>query len=480
MKTRRKFLETSLLGGSSFALASPLLASSKLASSTRAKSNRVSSFSTNEKPPTRFIFLHKGNGLLPDSLVPPTFDKKLAEAEKKKEAFSVDLDQHDLPKWMSPLSSHKENLTILQGLSGKMCTTGHHTWCSSLGVFKANERLSSIKWATVDFELAKLFPSPFGHIELACFPGGGGNSRGNINGIEKGFSARGPQQPNYAFGSPKVAMQELFKSVATDKSSKANYELERKMLEFVAKNHAKLAKQLRGVEQPKVGNYADAMQNIRDRNGRVEAMAEVIRQHMPKLDEKFLSDSISTVDRQAGHTEILLSSLISGMTNVVTFTLDELGTLYTGLSGIEGENVNQHDVGHGKSVAQFNAIEVREKIRSQHMNVIDNIVTRLKSVPEADGSMFDNTILFYFPDNGETHHSHGTEWPFVVLAGDNTRLDLGRRYIRLPKYGKEGHKTLGNWYTTILNAYGNSIDHYGALDVALTINQKGPIKEFLS
>lgn len=468
MNSRRKFLQTGLLGGSSLALMPQLLSASMAGSS------------TDNKPPTRFIFLHKGNGLLPESLVPPTFDKKLVEAEKKKEALSVDLDQHELPKWMSPLSDHKDNLTILQGLSGKMCTTGHHTWCSSLGVYKANERLSSIKWATVDFELAKLFPSPFGHIELACFPGGGGNSRGNINGIEKGFSARGPQQPNYAFGSPKVAIQELFKSVATDESAKASYELERKMLEFVAKNHAKLANQLRGVEQPKVGNYAGAMQDIRDRNSRVEAMGEVIRQNMPKLDEKYLAENISTVDRQAGHTEILLSSLISGMTNVVTFTLDELGTLYSGLPDIEGENVNQHDVGHGKSVAQFSAVQVREKIRSQHMNVIDDIVTRLKNVPEAGGTMFDNTVLLYFPDNGETHHSHGTEWPFVILAGDNARLDLGRRYIRLPGYGKEGHKTLGNWYTTILNAYGNPIDHFGALDVALTIDQKGPMKEFLS
>ena len=93
--------------------------------------------------------------------------------------------------------------------------------------------------------------------------------------------------------------------------------------------------------------------------------------------------------------------------------------------------------------------------------------------------MFDNTMLFYLPNNGETHHSKGTEWPFIVLAGNNTKLDIGRRYIRLPGYGKEGHKTLGNWYTTILNAYGNSIDHYGALDVGLAIDQKGPIEQFL-
>ena len=464
MENRRKFMQTGLLGAGSLALMPQLLlAESPL-----------------RKPPTRFIFLHKGNGLLPETLVPPTFDDQLRAKERKKEALEVDLDDHDLPAWMSPLAKHQKHLTILQGLSGKMCTTGHHTWCSSLGVFKANERLSSIKWATVDFELAKLFPSPFGHIELACFPSGGGNSRGNINGIEKGFSARGPQQPNYAFGSPQVAIQELFKSVSTDAKSQANYQLEQEMLRFVAENQAALAKELKGVEKPKVGNYADALADIRSRDARVESMADVIRRNLPKLDDKYLADDISTVDRQAGHVEILLSALISGMTNVVTFTLDELGTIYTGLPGIEGENVNQHDVGHGKAVARFNALEVREKIRNQHMEVIDQIVTRLKSVPEGTGTMFDNTLLCYFPDNGETHHSHGTEWPFVVVAGDNTKLNLGRRYIRLPGYAKEGHKTLGNWYTTLLNAYGSDMDHYGALDVGLTIDQKGPIDKFLA
>jgi len=465
MTTRRNFLQTSLYGASTLAMAPSLFAGS-----------------ATSKPPMRFIFMHKGNGLFPRVMVPPTLGKQEMELEQKKQPFSVDLDKHDLPNWMGELSAHKENMTILQGLSGKMCTTGHHTWCSSLGVYKANERLSSIKWATVDFELAKLFPSPFEHIELACFPGGGGNSRGNINGIEKGFSARGPQQPNYAFGSPSVAMQELFKSVSSNKADQIKYQLDREVLQFVAQNENSIARQLAGSEKTKVKNYADSIDSIRRRNKKVDAMSDLIRKHVPKLEEKHFSDSVSTLDRQVAHTEILLSTLISGMTNVVTFTVDELGTRYTGVPGIENENVNQHDVGHGKSIGKFEAEEVRERIRTHHMNLINTIVTRLKSVPEGDGSMFDNTMLFYFPDNGETHHSNGSEWPFLVLAGDNANLDIGRRYIRLPAYGKQGHKTLGNWYTTILNAFGNPTPHYGAFDSALEkfkIDQSGPIKQFL-
>ena len=318
MNNRRDFLKQSLMGAGMLSLM---------------QSPRLSLASG--KPPMRFIFMHRGNGLWPRVCVPPSLDAEMKEREKRKESIDVDLNHHDLPKWLSPLVEHKENLTILQGLSGKMCTTGHHSWCSSLGVFKANERLSSIKWATVDFELAKLFPSPANHIELACFPDGGGNARGSLEGIATGFSASGPQQPNYAFGSPRIALEELFKSVTTDPKARTQYQLDRKVLEFVAQNESASANPLVGVEKVKVQNYADSVENIRERNLKIDAMAETIRRHVPKLDAKYLDPSVNTFDRQVGHAEVLLGALISGLTNVVAFTVDELGHRYTGIPGIE-------------------------------------------------------------------------------------------------------------------------------------------------
>ena len=430
--------------------------------------------------PMRFIFMHRGNGLFPKVCVPPTLGATEQEKENRNEAFEVDLDKHQLPVWMGPLEAHKKDLTIIQGLSGKMCTVGHHSWCSSLGVYKANERPSSIKWATVDFELARLFPSPMEHIELSCFPTDGGNARGSLDGIAKGFSARGPQQPNYAFGSPKIAVDEIFKSVAADKTGQVQYQLQRKLLEFVAGHETELARQLAGIEQRKVGNYAGSIDDIRERNRKIDLMADTVRRHVPKLDSKYLTEKMTTLDRQMGHAEVLLASIISGLTNVVSFTVDELGHHYTGIPGIEGENVNMHDVGHGKVIGGIEAVEIRRRTELHHMKVMEKIVSRLKSVPEGKGTMFDNTMIFYFPNSGETHHAQGTEFPFIVLSGSNSKLQLGNRYIRLPYWGKEGHKTLGNFYTTILNAYGNPIKHYGDLDLGLKIEQTGPVRHFLA
>ena len=469
MNTRRDFLQKAFLamGGLSLPGAIPGLRAAQTIATGRGGA------------PMRFIFMHRGNGLFPKVMVPPSFGKEEMEKEKKNESYEVDLQGHDLPDWMGPLEAHKDNLTILQGLSGKMCTVGHHSWCSSLGVFKANERASSIKWATVDFELAKLFPSPLEHIELACFPIGGGNPRGGLDTIAKGFSARGPQQPNYAFGSPGIAVDEIFKSVSTDKNDQIRYQLERKVLEFAAGNHAEVAGALEGLERKKVGNYAESIETIRERNRKVDEMADAVRRHAPNLDEKYLSADLNTLDRQSGHTEVLLSALVSGLTNVVAFTVDELAHPYTGIPGIEGEKVNMHDVGHGKSIGGLAAEEIRRRARTHHMTLMEKIVARLKAEPEGNGTMFDNTMVFYFPDGGETHHSHGTQFPFVVMAGDNVPLNLGRRYIRLPFHGREGHKTLGNFYTTLLNTFGNPIEHYGALDLTLKHPQKGAIQQLM-
>jgi hypothetical protein len=109
-------------------------------------------------------------------------------------------------------------------------------------------------------------------------------------------------------------------------------------------------------------------------------------------------------------------------------------------------------------------------------------VERLKKEPEGNGTMFDNTTILYFPEGGETHHGHGTEAPFIVLSGRNCRMNIAGRYIRLPYLATEGHKTLGNWYTTLLNAHGNPIAHYGDLDLEMSrlkLDQTGAIKQFL-
>ncbi len=462
MNDRRDFLKQSVLGASALAFAngSRLLASPG-------------------KPPMRFIFLSKGNGLFPSSLVPPSFSEKDKAVDAQKGSLDIDLDKHELTEWMRPIEAHKENMTILQGVSGKMCTTGHNGFQSALGAFRANGKESALKWATVDFELAKLSPSPFHHVELACFF----HAHNPVNGIGRGCSARGPLQGNHAFGAPKLAVDELFKSVSSKESDQAELQMDKRILEFMGRKQKELYGSLEGTERSKIFNYAESVESIRKRDEQLESMTEVILRNRPNLDKKYLQETMTTVDRQFGHAEVMLAAMKAGLTNVGCIGLDYLPVDYTGLPGLENDIVNQHDVGHAKTYkGKFTPEIIRSKIRHQHMRVMAKLVESLKAVPEGNGTMFDSTMIFYLPSQGETHHSTGVEWPFVIMAGQNAKLNLGSRYIRLPGYGQEGHKTLGNLYTTLLNVCGNPIKHYGEFDLGLNkyrIDQSGPIKQFL-
>lgn len=451
MESRRAFLKTAAAGLAGLAAGT-----------------RVSEALQAEETP-RFIFVRKGNGLFPSCLVPPSLSDADNKKEAAKQAFETSLDKHELPDWLRSLEKHRKNLTLLQGLSAKMCQMGHSTYQSPLGVCRSSERTATIARATVDVELGRMFSSPFEHIEFTC--------AGNQVGVVRGMSAIGPRQPNYAFASPRAAHENLFVLGSDNREKQADYRMDNSLHGFLSKNLQE--SRVPGGSEPevrKIGDYADAVEALRARNRRLEAMAERIRKHTPVLGAHVMKDQYTTVEQQEAFVDLLLASLAAGLTNVATFTIDDLGTQYSGLYDFE---VNLHEVGHGKETKGVPALDVRTKVRTQHTMMLDRLVSGLKSRPEGTGSLFDRTVVLYLPENGETHHSIGTEVPFVILAGDRARLNLGSRYIRLPNYDEPGHKTLGNWYTTILNAYGNPVKHYGDLDVGLKIEQTGPIRQLM-
>lgn len=464
MKSRRDFLKTSFLGAGALSL-TPAFAS-------LAAPKGTNGF------PKRFIFIRKSNGERPPDLALPTFSAADKAKDDKKEVLEVDLDKHELPKWMQVLEKHKSNLCILQGLSSMMSENGHFSYSSVMGAYKSNRNaLSGIKRATIDFELAKLHPSPFGHIELSLT----GNYSSYRTGIVSGYSASGPHQRNYCYADPQTALNELFKCVSNPKA----VDSDNAMLNYLQSDESYKEKILIGYEKQKLSTHISSLEQLRARNIKLSGMADKISKHIPLIDKVHQNGGhqATATEKQDAMTSILIAALTSGLTNVVTYTIDDLGTPITGLPGNEKDRISIHTVGHEGSYSGVTADKIREKIRICHMEQIARIVDALKAQPEGNGTMFDNTLIMYFPEGGETHHGKGTEAPFTILAGNNCGIDMAGRYIRLPYHGNEGHKTIGNWYTTLLHANGNKVKHYGDLDLEMSrkkLDQLGPIQQFIS
>lgn len=428
--------------------------------------------------PQRFVFIRKSNGVRPAEVALPSFSEAEKKRDSDKDAMRVDMANHELPSWMRCLEKHKSELAILQGLSCKMSENGHWSYSSVMGAFKSGRNsLSGIKRATIDFEMAKLAPSPFGHVELSLT----GNYSSFRTGIVPGYSAPGPHQRNYCYADPQTAYDELFKSVARPDAVASD----NAMLKFLQEEENYKAQLLRGYEKRKISNHVRSIEAIQARNLEVEKMSGAIAEHLPELDpvHRAGGPNANTPEKQKAMTDILLAALVTGLTNVVTYTIDELSTPIKGLPDNEGDHISLHELGHNGGYGGVSANQIREKVRVGHMEQVATIVERLKAMPEGGGTMFDNTVVMYFPENGEGHHSHGTEAPFVILAGENCRLNIAGQYIRLPYHATEGHKTIGNWYTTLLNAYGNPIPHYGDFDLEMSrkkYDQTGAIVDLMS
>ena len=467
---RRELLKTTALGTASLALTpsfNHLLGAPVKAATADADS-----------PPHRFVFIRKSNGNLPRQFGLPSFSDEQAKMHKEKQAFEVGLDKHELPEWLSVLDGFKDNMTIRHGISMSVSGGGHYSYSGCMGAFKAGRNvLSNIKRATIDFELARLFPSPFGHVEMSLAVPHGREVR---TGIVSGYSAPAPQQRNYCYADPMTAYDELFKSV-TDPGAVSS---DNALLDHLHEQESRRLGGLNGGERLKIHNHVDSLKSIRARNAKVAALGDKINKYLPALDPVHANGGRDATlpQKQAAFTDVTVAALASGLTNVVTFTIDDLGTKIASLPE-NNEKTSIHAVGHGGSDPDGRPAIMRNVIKTHHMKQVHTLVTRLKAIPEAGGTMFDNTTIIYMPETGAGHHGPDTEAPMVLLTGRNSRLDIAGRYIRIPFHGTKGHKTLSNWYTTLLNAYGNSIEHYGDLDLTMQRNrldQTGSIDQLLA
>lgn len=462
---RREVLKTTALGTASLALTP---------SFNHLKAAPAHAASVADGVPHRFVFIRKSNGNLTKQFGLPSFSSEELKKHQEKQAFEVDLARHELPDWLKMLDKHKENMTVLHGISMEVSGGGHYSYSGCLGAYKAGrDVLGNIKRATIDFELAKLFPSPFGHVEISLAAPHGRETR---TGIVSGFSAPGPQQRNYCYADPMTAYNELFKSV-TDQAAVAS---DNTLLDYLRDEESARLKGLDGEERLKINNQVQALDAIRDRNAKVAALGDTIKMHLPEIDPIHNDGGTDAVlpQKQAAFTDIIVAALASGLTNVVTYTIDDLGTPINSLPENKAKT-SIHAIGHG---GDSGALAMRDVIKTHHVKQVHTLVTRLKAIPEGSGTMFDNTTVIYMPETGAGHHSPANEAPMVLMTGKNSKLDLAGRYIRLPFHGTEGHKTLSNWYTTLLNAYGNPVEHYGDLDLTMQRNrleQTGAINQFL-
>ena len=436
--------------------------------------------------PTRFLFVVKCSGLTPAELVPPGLTADLRkpasesgqpdELKPAETLLDVSLGDHELPNTLQPLSPFKDHLTILQGLSGKMCRGGHSAWYGALGCYHTGSEGNPGRAAspTVDGMLANALPAIFPHVGLTL--GGKVLSGVKDSVVYPGISAIATDRPLAFQASPQMAYKNLFGIAATGVEGKAEQHLNSMLLDHMVSDIRHLQRQVAGADQQKLNHYLGAFESLRERRRQLTGLEAKIRRHAPTVDDKYESD-VET-DRIEAHFDIATAALIAGLSNVVTIRADTLDITYRGL----GIQKHVHGIGHSEPVPGMTAVEARNRIRRFQVEQIARVAAKLKAVPEGDGTMLDNTLIVYLSDAAEKHHGSCVEWPFVLLGGlaDKLQQTQGGRYLQYPAYGKSGHRTIACLYNTLLHTAGQPRDVFGRFDLNLDENhQRGHLAELL-
>jgi hypothetical protein len=455
-QTRRDVLKGLSLGAGSFLLA-PLL-----------KQVQLQAAGDERALPQRFVFVVKSSGVVPDGITP--------ESLRGDEARNQSLKDVALPDSMAALEPFKDQLAIVQGLSGRMCRGGHSSWFGAMGVYMTGGEhdRGAILRATADAELARLSPAPFNHVGLAVRGPALSRSYGGV--LYPGITAVAANKELPFQGSPDMAFEQLFGSAASASGNgQARFRVQKNLLDFMVDDIRRVNQTIPSPERGKLDAYLNAFEELQVRHSRLTGMKSQIKDNAPKFDDKFTSD-VEEV-RQEAHFDLATAALIAGLTNCVTIRLDNLSTVYSELGLVK----HNHGIGHNESSRSQE--ECRNIIRQHHSTLLAGMAGKLRAVPEGDGSMLDNTMIVFFSDSANKHHGDCLEWPYVVIGGCGGKLNIPGRYIRYPKYGEAGCRTIGNWWTTLLNAFGNPVEHYGNEDLVLKQNgqsYRGPLSELIA
>jgi len=189
--------------------------------------------------------------------------------------------------------------------------------------------------------------------------------------------------------------------------------------------------------------------------------------------------------------DIAAAALTTGLTNVVTIT--------SGLCRIMGTYKGftpggAHATGHGEGDPELGMTgrQILAMIRRFIAERIVGLMKKLQETPEAGGSMLDNTVIVFMGDSGNRQHSHGENWPMLLIGNPARGLKTGR-LVAYPITGgrrgedysnvasaAESNPTINAMYCTLLHVAGDPREHFNLSGANREIDRPGPLKELLA
>lgn len=290
----------------------------------------------------------------------------------------------------------------------------------------------------------------FGSLVLSSDGGVGEPSRSTT----LSFTAQG--RPIPAISNPRQIFDRLFgDGDASSKNQKRLLENTGSMLDQVLENSRSMKSRLGKQDQRKLDEYLSSIRDIEQRVNRSQAWLDIPKPVVAQDATNLTADQSSPVEYMQAMYDLIFLAFQTDSTRLATYMLGQVAgatTIANAFPACLGLPGNWHGLAHGqgkndgaKSLGRFDQLLAQQ---------VSRFITRLHETPEGDGSMLDNTLVFYGSSNSKTHNNNN--YP-LVLAGGRSLGFKHNQFLQL-----DAKTPLANVFVTILERM--NIPHDGFAD----------------
>ncbi len=409
------------------------------------------------KSPQRVAFFFAPNGVCPGKWAP---DQTGTDFE--------------LSPILQPLKGIEKDLLILQELMNKNSVgtkDGHYTKTANILTSGALTRTigSNVNsgGTSIDQLIARkteqetLFPSLVYGIDRIS--SGVDANVGYTRLYGSSISWKTPTQPCSKEIDPRFAFDRLFRTVVPGKSSKPESPWKKSVLDLVYEDAKSLQKQLGIADQNKMAEYLESIRSIEMRLDNTEGLKDFEASISPgiKRELKQLDIRIDDyVDITAGQDitekvrlmmDIISLAFWSDASRVSTFMFGN-SVSSRNFSFLEGVRANFHSLSHHQNderrMIQYELINI------WHMEQMAYFIKKLKSIPDGNGSLLDQSIVMFVSGLRDGNRHSPYNLPILLAGSGGGKLKTGQHLIF------EENTPLANLHLTLGNAMGLGMNKF--------------------
>lgn len=400
--------------------------------------------------PKRFLVVFTPNGTIPSAWTP-------AEAGR----------DFTFSRILKPLEPFREKLLVIDGVdqtgSGG---DGHQNGMQGMltgqtlnpGPYAGGDGATA-GWAngiSVDQRIADVIggETPFRSLEVSVQSGGNENNWNRM-------SLRGPDEPVPPEQSPFKVYERLFADFSSSPDeAKLKNDRSRVVLDAVQENFRELNKKVGQEDRTRLEQHLNALAEIEERLGKRPAAA-LDACEAPALGDEVdvnKNDNFPLVGQL--HMDLLTMAMACDLTRVGSLMWNRSvgGARHTWID--PGTTRGHHDYSHDGDTAE-DTVEALTKINVWYAEQFAYLLGRLDAIPEGDGTMLDNTVVFWTNELSKGN-SHSRNDQHYVVAGGADYFDMGR-CIKFD-YGDKNAPKHNNLLLSFLHSMGIEDESFGKAD----------------